>query len=333
MKSRSRHNRGGLRWIAVAPWLVGCHGAQSALDPAGPAARHIATLFWWMTAAAVLVWVIMVALTIYSVHAPVERRSRHRATWWIIGGGAVVPTVALTALLAFGLAALPELVAPAPEGSLRVMVSGEQWWWRVRYPRPGGAAVEMANEIHIPVGEPIDFRLESADVIHSFWIPSLGGKLDMFPGRVTRLALTATRIGPLRGVCAEYCGASHAYMSFDVVVEGRASFERWLAHQAEPARTPASPLAAQGQTVFLASGCGSCHTLRGTASDGVIGPDLTHVGSRRSLAALTLPNDPAAFSRWIAHTDTVKPGALMPDFGMLPRDDLRALAAYLEGLQ
>lgn len=329
MKRRPRRNPGLARWILVAWCLLGCRGPQSALDPAGPAARELATLFAWMAASAAVVWAVMVALTVYSVKASPETLRRHRATWWIVVGGALVPTALLTALLVVGLAAMPALVAPAPEGSLRVDVSGEQWWWRVRYPQPDGSAFELANEVHVPVGEAVDFHLDSADVIHSFWIPSLGGKLDMFPRRVTRLALTATRLGPLRGVCAEYCGASHAFMSFDVVVEARADFDRWVAHQREPAFT-GDP---RGAALFVATGCGACHTVRGTPAGGTLGPDLTHVGGRRSLAALTLRNDPAAFARWIAHPDRVKPGALMPAFDMLPRDDLRALAAYLEGLR
>ncbi len=199
-----------------------------------------------------------------------------------------------------GLSMLPDLVAPAPEGSLKIVVSGEQWWWRVRYLPPGGEAIVLANEIRLPVGEPVEFRLESPDVIHSFWIPSLGGKMDMIPGRLTRLALEPTRTGVFRGVCAEYCGTSHALMSFYVVVMEKEEFDRWLAHQAAPAEPPAEPLAARGQELFLANGCGACHTVRGTPADGVIGPDLTHVGSRLSLAAGILPNEPDAFQRWIA---------------------------------
>lgn len=241
----------------------------------------------------------------------------------------------LTALLIYGLAPIPALVARAPEGSLKIVVSGEQWWWRVRHELPDvtGGPVASANEIRLPVGEPVQFQLESPDVIHSFWIPSLAGKTDMIPGRVTHLALMPTRTGVFRGACAEYCGDSHALMSFDVVVLEREEFARWLARQARPAEAPAAPMAALGQQAFLANGCGACHTVRGTAAAGAIGPDLTHVGSRQSLAAATLPNQPDAFHRWIAHTTDVKPGALMPKFNMLPPEELQALAHYLEGLQ
>lgn len=286
-----------------------------------------------MSGGAALIWLAMVGITLYSVRARPEAQSRRRTALLIIVGGAVVPTVVLTALLVYGLALLPELLAPAPAGSLRIAVTGEQWWWRVRYVTPEGVAVELANEVHLPLGETTDFRLDSADVIHSFWIPSLGGKIDMFPGRTTRLSLQATRTGIFRGVCAEYCGTAHALMSFYAVVQERADFDRWLAHQAQPARIPTEPLAVRGQELFLGNGCGACHAVRGTAAKGVVGPDLTHVGSRQSIGGGILPNDPANFQRFISHTDVVKPGVTMPSFGMLPQENLQALAAYLAALK
>lgn len=312
---------------------VGCRGAQSALDPAGPAAARIAALFCWMTLGATIVWLAVVGLGAYYLQARHGTQSRRRTTWLIIGGGALVPTVVLAVLLAYGLALLPDLVALAPAGSLRISVSGEQWWWRVRYRAPDGGAIELANEIHIPVGETVDFHLESVDVIHSFWVPALGGKLDMFPGRTGRLALKATRTGVFRGVCAEYCGTSHALMSFYVVAQERGAFDQWLAQEARPAQAPATPRAVAGQALFLASGCGACHAVRGTAAEGVLGPDLTHVGGRLSLGAGTLPNQPEALRRWLAHTEATKPGVLMPTFGMLSQDDLHALGAYLGELK
>ncbi|MBA3246611.1 MAG: cytochrome B, partial [Pyrinomonadaceae bacterium] len=165
--------------------VAGCSGVQSALSPAGREAERIADLFWWMTAGAAVVWLAVIALAIYAVRARPESRKQRRDSLLIIGGGVVVPTVTLTVLLVYGLAMLPPLLAPAPAGSLQIAVSGEQWWWRVRYQPPGGEAFTLANEIRLPVGEPVQFRLDSPDVIHSFWIPSLGGKMDMIPGRVT----------------------------------------------------------------------------------------------------------------------------------------------------
>jgi cytochrome c oxidase subunit 2 len=322
------------------------------LDPAGRAAEDIAEIFWWMTAGGIVIWVAVVALTIWAIRTPPEdppvkgtgtfsksekepvpSHNQRRTSFLIIGGGAVVPTIVLTFLLIYGLAPIPALLAPAPEGSLKILVSGEQWWWRVRYHPSGGEPVVLANEIRLPIGETVEFRLESPDVIHSFWIPSLGGKIDMIPGRVTRIALTPTKTGVFRGACAEYCGTSHALMSFYVVVHKKEDFARWLAHQQAAALPPGARVAARGGELFLANGCGACHTIRGTPATGVVGPDLTHVGSRVSIGAGALPNSAETLRRWIARTEHVKPGVLMPAFGMLPHEELQAMAIYLEGLK
>lgn len=313
--------------------LAGCSGPLSTLDPAGRSAERIATLFWWLAAGAVIVWVAVIGLAVYAVRLRPEPHSQRGAKLLIIGGGVVLPSLVLAGYLVYGLSLLPELLEPAPEGSLRIAVSGEQWWWRVRYQVPDGEAVELANELRLPVGEPVELLLDSPDVIHSFWVPSLAGKIDMIPGRVNRMALEPTKTGVFRGACAEYCGTAHALMNFYVVVEEAESFARWLARQEEPAQAPAGPLAARGRELFLANGCGACHTIRGTAADGVVGPDLTHVGSRLSLGAGILPNEADDFRQWIARTEDIKPGVHMPAFGMLPSEDLRALATYLDGLQ
>jgi cytochrome c oxidase subunit 2 len=244
-----------------------------------------------------------------------------------------VPLIVLTVLLSYGLLMIPSMVARAPEGSVQIAVTGEQWWWRVRYTSADGRAVDVANEVRLPVGEPVQFRLDSDNVIHSFWIPAIGGKMDMIPGRVTWLALEATRSGYYRGACAEYCGGSHALMAFDVEVTGREAFDAWLDHQAQPAAPPADPLAQQGYDMFFATGCSACHTIRGTPAAGHLGPDLTHVGSRRTLAGSTLPNTRDALRRWVANPDHIKPQAHMPGFGMLRPEALDALAAYLESLE
>ena len=319
--------------FACGLMLAACDGPQSALAPAGEAAERIAGLFWWMTGFAAVIWIAVIVLALYAVGMPAEQSNRRRTDLLIIGGGAVVPTAAVAVLAIFGLAPIPALLTPAPEGSLLITVSGEQWWWRVRYQPTGAEPVVLANEIRLPVGEPVEFRLESPDVIHSFWIPSLGGKIDMIPGRTTRIALTPTKTGVFRGACAEYCGTSHAWMNFTVVVEEKAAFESWLAHQRTPASTPNESIAARGGELFLANGCGACHQIRGTPAKGIIGPDLTHVGSRLSIGAGMLPNNTTTLQRWIARTEEVKPGALMPSFGMLPEEDLKALAMYMEALK
>ena len=314
-------------------FLMGCDGPQSALDPAGRGAEQVARLFWWMAAGAAVIWVGVVGLAIYTIRFRPEVHYERQTKILIIGGGVAVPTLTLTGLLIYGLALLPEMVATAPAGSLTISVTGEQWWWRMRYHLPNGGEVHVANEIRIPVGEPVQFHLFSPDVIHSFWIPSLGGKIDMIPGRMNRLALYPTRAGVYRGVCAEYCGTSHALMNFDVVVMEKEEFNRWLAQQAQPAIQPTEPERKRGQEIFLSNGCGACHTIRGTTADGMVGPDLTHVGGRLTLGAGILPNNRETLIRWIAHTDAVKPEVHMPAFGMLPQDELRALAAYLESLK
>src|SRR5687768_4376056 len=208
-----------------------------------------------MTGGAFIVWAGVIALTIYAICARPVTRGKHWVPMLIIGGGAVVPTVVLAGLLAYGLALLPRLLAPAPEGSLKIAVIGEQWWWRVRYHPTEGEPVDLANEIRLPVGEPVTFELESPDVIHAFWIPALGGKVDMIPGRRTRLTLEPTRVGVFRGVCAEYCGASHALMAFDVVVLEKADFARWLDAQRAPAAETVASSAALGRERFFANGC------------------------------------------------------------------------------
>ena len=312
--------------------ITSCGGPQSALDPAGHAAQWIADIFWWMTGSAAVIWAAVIVLALWAARRAPEKQNRRRTNIMIIGGGAVVPTLALALLLLYGLAPIPALLAPAPPGSLQIEVSGEQWWWRVGYRPPGDAVVSLANEIRLPVGAPVEFQLQSPDVVHSFWIPPLGGKIDMLPGRITRLVLTAKRTGTFRGACAEYCGTSHALMAFPVVVMEPADFARWLTAQSLPAPAPATPLAGRGLAAFLANGCGACHSIRGTSASGAIGPDLTHVGSRLSIGAGILPNTQEAFVRWLRHTDKLKPGVHMPGFAMLPETELQAVAAYLDGL-
>ena len=304
----------------------------SALVAAGRDAATIGHLFLVMAVGAVVVWAGMIAVAIYAVHGERRTHSQREANLFILGGGVALPTALLGGLLAYGLPALPQVLAPGDDDSLRIHVTGKQWWWRVQYMTPGGT-VESANEIHLPVGTRVDLLLTSPDVIHSFWVPSLAGKIDMIPGRVTRIALEPTRTGVFGGACAEYCGASHARMHFDVVVTRRPEFETWLALQAQAATQPTDPLLTDGQTAFMTHGCAACHTVRGLTTVGRIGPDLTHVGGRLRIAAGTLPNAPAEFARWIGQTDRFKPGVHMPAFRTLSPSELAALGAYLESLQ
>jgi cytochrome c oxidase subunit 2 len=218
------------------------------------------------------------------------------------------------------------------EGALVIQVTAKQWWWRFEYVTPAGR-VETANELRLPAGERVELQLSSPDVIHSFWVPSLAGKMDAIPGRLTRIALEPTQTGTFRGTCAEYCGASHALMAFSVVVVAPRDFDVWMEAQARTGAMPIDPLQARGAAAFLANGCSACHTIRGTSAAGRIGPDLTHVGSRTRIAAETLPNAAESLIRWIRETDRLKPGVHMPPFRTLATDELSALAAYLSNLQ
>jgi cytochrome c oxidase subunit 2 len=324
-----------LRWTALVGVLLleSCSGVQSALQPGGRAAEQIADLFWWMAGGAAVVWLAVMSVSVYAIFVRPEPHRYVTANNLIVGGGIVFPTLVLALLLGYGLTMIPELVAPAPAGSRVIEITGEQFWWRVRYQMPDGSPVELANEVRLPNGQPAQFLLQSPDVIHSFWIPSIAGKMDLIPGRVTRLALEPTKTGVFRGACAEYCGASHALMNFYAVVQEQSEFEGWLQRQAAPARPPDSSAGQRGHDLFLSNGCGACHTIRGTPANGFVGPDLTHVGSRVSLAAGIMPNDVEAFLRWIAGTENIKPGVHMPAFRMLPPSDLLAIATYLDGLE
>jgi cytochrome c oxidase subunit 2 len=315
---------------AIAAGVSACAGPQSALYPAGRDAAQIADLFWVMTMGALIVWAAVVALAVYTIRVH-DSHSQRTANLLIIGGGVAVPTVVLGALIAYGMPLVP-VVLSLPEGGLSVQVTAKQWWWRFEY-RTRDGLIETANDLRLPVGERIELHLTSPDVIHSFWVPSLAGKMDMIPGRLTRLALEPTQTGTFRGACAEYCGASHALMAFSVVVMEPRAFRAWLTTQARPAISPADAVTARGEARFSANGCSACHTIRGTAATGRIGPDLTHVGSRLRIAAETLPNEREALVRWIAQTDRMKPGVHMPAFRGLGTDDVSAMAAYLGSLQ
>ena len=312
--------------------LAGCSPEQSALHPAGEDAAELATLFWFMTISGAVVWCIIMGAAVYAVLGKKRPRDERFADRFVFIGGVLFPTVGLAALLVFGLALLPNWAeADAPD--LRVHVTAEQYWWRLGYEAAGGARIATANEVHLPVGATAEFVLTSTDVIHSFWIPALGGKMDAIPGRTNLLRLTPTKPGIYRGVCAEFCGDQHARMAFDVVALEPDAFAAWRDEQAKPAREPDLPDRARGRELFRAGGCGSCHVVRGTEADGAFGPDLTHVGSRRTIGAGQFPNNIGTLAGWIANTQHIKPGVRMPSYGSFTGEDLRALAGYLESLK
>jgi cytochrome c oxidase subunit 2 len=309
-------------------------GQQSALAPRGPVAAEIAQTAWVLFAGAAALFALVLALALYAVFARRERAERLPQRALIVGGGIVLPVVVLSALLLWTLLRFAELPpASASEQALAIRVTGEQWWWRVDYlDAQGRRDFATANEIHIPAGRTIDLRLESADVLHSFWVPALAGKLDMIPGRTNRLRIRADAPGEFRGQCAEYCGGPHALMALHVVASDPEVFERWVAAQRAPGRVPDDPLLEQGRALLLAH-CAVCHKLRGTAAAGERGPDLTHFGSRRSIGAGLAPVNAGTIAAWIASGQHLKPGNLMPEFAAFSGAELHALAAYLESLQ
>jgi cytochrome c oxidase subunit 2 len=311
--------------------LSACSQEQSALAPRGDEAEQVGILFAVMSAFLSLVLVAVVALAVLAWTGHGRLRAWLAEERFVLAGGLFFPVAALTALFVGGLLIMATRTSAVGEPDVaRATITGEQWWWRVVYALADGRTIESANELAIPVGVPAVLDLETADVIHSFWVPNLAGKLDMIPGRTNTLTLKATEAGISRGQCAEYCGGAHAFMAFHVVALEPEDFAAWIEHQAADAT---SDTGSRGARLFATFGCGGCHTIRGTAANGVIGPDLTHVGSRRSLAAATLPNDVEGFARWIRDNQHIKPGNRMPPYTVLSDDDLLALATYLDGLE
>lgn len=304
---------------------------QSTLHPVpGSAAAAVDELGLVLYAGAA---VILAVVSLLAIAGVIAGPRRVQASRWLLVGGVVLPGIVLVALFLHALGVGHALVAHENPDALRVHVTGKQWWWEVRYPDGSADGVRLANELHIPIGRPVEVLLDSSDVIHSFWVPALAGKVDMIPGRTTRIVIQADHAGTWRGQCAEYCGAQHALMAFHVIAEPAADFEAWLAHQARGAAVAADPESEQGKALFFRAGCAACHAIRGTAADGRLGPDLTHVGSRHSLAAGTLGNHVGTMAGWIAGTQDLKPGSHMPSTGNLTGPELRTLAAWLVSLE
>jgi cytochrome c oxidase subunit 2 len=300
------------------------------LDPAGPFAGPVTVLAWVLFAMGAIVLAIVLGVTGVALFGPRRWRVRigHERLVWL--GGVAFPVVVLSGLLIYGLALTRDLSAPARPGEIRVRVTGEMWWWRVAYlDGAGRETLQDANEIHIPAGRPVALELEAADVIHSLWVPRLSGKVDMVPGRRNLMRIQAERPGVYPAQCAEFCGGPHALMGLVVVAHEPRAFEAWRARQAQAA----APVGGRGAEVFQAAGCGACHTVRGTAANGLAGPDLTHVGARRTLGAGILPNSQGTLAAWIADSQAIKPGNRMPAYPVLNGADLRAVAAWLEALK
>ncbi|HEY7072408.1 MAG TPA: cytochrome c oxidase subunit II [Acidimicrobiales bacterium] len=341
MTPRSRPSFAAL--VAAAGLLAACAGddTPSMLDPSSGASRRVAGLWWmlfWLSVVAVAVVLGMIAVAIARRHRPeataaegTDDVDRSPVAWgdrFVVLSGIVVTGTVLAVSFVVSLFVLDDLAAPAARQPLKVDVIAHTWWWEVRY--PGGAVT--ANEIHIPVGEPVEVRLRTADVIHSFWVPELQVKQDLVPGMDNHLSLEADHAGRFRGQCAEYCGLQHAHMVFFVRAQPPADFEQWLADQERPAAEPTSALARQGRTTFEGSSCAGCHTIRGTTADGELGPDLTHLAGRETIGAGIDRLDPDTLARWITNAQDAKPGAAMPPTELTP-DEVDAVVAYLMGLK
>ncbi|MGQ0603931.1 MAG: cytochrome c oxidase subunit II [Anaerolineales bacterium] len=333
---------------ASATLMAGCaqtsETAPSALAPQGPAAAQIAGLWWIMLGLSTIIFLLVMGLLAWGLwrKRPIPANGSMRAlrdesesalpggaNTWIMGGGVILPVIVLTGLLVLTLGAMRAIARVSPSQEIVIEVIGHQWWWEIRYPNHG---FTTANEIRIPVGQPIELQLTSNDVIHSFWAPELHGKMDLVPGRTTTWVVQADQVGDYRAECAEFCGLQHAKMHLIVVAEPPDKLAEWLANEQQEAVKPASDAERSGQQVFLGSACANCHAIRGTNASGVVGPDLTHLASRRTLAAGALPNTRGHLAGWIIDPQNLKPGNLMPPT-QLSGEELNALLAYLESLK
>jgi cytochrome c oxidase subunit 2 len=317
---------------ALVVLAAGCGGNQNTVAPASPQEHSITDLFWVMLGGSIVGFALVVLL-LWLGYARRTRPGLPRdvgergATRLVVGLGIVLPVALLIALFVWSdVFVITSTAAPRRSStSLTVDVIGHDWWWEVRYP---GAQVVTANEIHIPIRTRVYVSASTADVIHSFWIPELNRKIDMIPGQTGHIVLDADRAGVFRGQCSEFCGLQHAHMAISVVVQPQQVFRRWLAANATSAKSGG----ASGEQAFLGAGCGDCHRIRGTSARGDVGPDLTHLEQRSTLAALTLANTPANLDRWIRHPQAVKPGSRMPDV-RLSDAQWTAIDAYLRSLR
>jgi cytochrome c oxidase subunit 2 len=327
--------------VMAAGSLAGCDSVpMNYLRTSGPAADPIASLGWGLIIVSSLV-VIIVTILVWLASARarlpagsmaeigISRRSGG-LRWVYVGTG--VSTVVLFGIVVWTLLTLAAVAGAPRAPALTIEIRAHQWWWEVRYMEgPSDRTFVTANELHVPVGAAVQLRLIGDDVIHSFWIPALAGKTDVIPGQTNLAWFQADAAGVYRGQCTEYCGVQHAHMAEFVYADSPADFARWWAGQLGEAASPDGPVAQRGESVFLAH-CAACHTVRGAAAGGIVGPDLTHLMSRKTLGAGALPNEPAALERWVADAQSVKPGCRMPTLE-LPRPELEAVTAYLQTLR
>jgi len=310
------------------------------LDPKGPEAGAVAWLIWSFTGLCAVIFILVVA----ALFVALARRHRERPEPAEADAGLerrvgmIVATLAiLTGIIVTGLTvisfAAQQRVFGVGDPTVNIEVTGHQWWWEVKYddPDPSKSFV-TANELHVPVGKLVRLKLGSTDVIHSFWVPSLMGKADLVPGRDNSLSFTADKTGVYGGQCAEFCGLQHAHMGIRVFVDSQDDYENWKAQQRTSALQPATTSQSMGELAFMSNPCASCHTIRGTSAGGNVGPDLTHLASRSTIAAGTAQLNRGTLAAWITDPQGMKPGANMPTMKPAP-EDLNSLLDYLTGLK
>jgi cytochrome c oxidase subunit II len=331
--------------ISSALLLSGCGGRQpqqTMLRPAGPMASRIEGLWWFIFWISLIVFVLVMAALTRAASArrvrgqappelhPDAAGEQRRFRRVLVCAGLTI--VLLFVILVYSISTLGYMNALESKNPLTIEVVGHQWWWEIHYPNSDASMyVTTANEIHVPTKTPVVLLTSARDVIHSFWAPNLQGKRDLIPGYQTAIWFQADQEGIYRGQCAEFCGAQHAHMAFYIVAEGSDKFRAWLEQQRKPANNPSDAVAQHGEEVFLKGECVMCHTIRGTGAGARLGPDLTHLASRSTIAAGTLPNNAGSLAGWIANSQSVKPGNRMPPIS-LPSQDLQALIKYLQTL-
>ena len=334
-------------WNLAAHFLVQAGvldpGAHNPLHPAAPQARHIEWLYWLLFWILFTVFVLMMAaytgagaktrvvashpLPIIEKDEDIERRAS-----WAIGSAIGVTVIVLFVILIVSVVTGKRVQGLTSKNPVTIQITGHQWWWEITYPNPqADQTVTTANEFHVPVGTPIVVLTNSKDVIHSFWAPNITGKRDLLPGNSSAFWFQIDQPGTYHGQCAEFCGLQHAHMGFSIIAEPVDEFQAWQQQQIKAAIEPSTPEALRGREVFLTHACLMCHTIRGTDAGSRFGPDLTHVASRKMIAAETLPNTAGALAGWVVDPQRIKPGTQMSPNPLSP-DDLQAVVTYLQSL-
>lgn len=337
--------------LAAVLALAGCEDAQSVWNAHGPAARSIGNLSFAMTIlflSFILIMWVLFAIALWkrrgtlTEHEPIDADG---GQIWVVIGGIAIPVVVLTALFVAGLSlmsdfpihgmhGMPSSAQMVKEMKPQILIIGHQWWWEIHYLNDDPSKIVItANELHLPAGQPVSIEVKTADVMHSFWIPALNGKVDLIPGQPNFIRMLASQPGVYQGQCAEFCGDEHARMRLIAVVQKPADYDAWLANQLKPGAQPTTQEAQEGEQIFVSGPCSMCHTVRGTRAGGRVAPDLTHIGSRMMIASDVYPNNDAYLEAWITHAQSLKPDALMPNLPDFTGQQLTDLVAYLRQLK